>query len=65
MIWLKIAHLALNTNHSLWCYLLDFIHVLFYRDSQWGLRDIDDVQQLAGENGLKFLEMVLIYKSVI
>ena len=28
------------------------------RDSQWGLRDIDDVQKLAGENGFKFVEMV-------
>ncbi|XP_052072011.1 methyltransferase-like 26 isoform X1 [Mytilus californianus] len=28
------------------------------RDSQWGLRDIDDVKKLAEENGLKFLEMI-------
>lgn len=28
------------------------------RDSQWGLRDVDDVQKLAEENGFKLLEMV-------
>ncbi|CAG2204113.1 Methyltransferase-like 26,UPF0585 protein CG18661 [Mytilus edulis] len=28
------------------------------RDSQWGLRDIDDVKKLAEENGFKLLEMI-------
>lgn len=37
---------------------IQFDAALRARDSEWGLRDIDDVQQLAGENGLKFVEMI-------
>jgi len=34
--------------------------VLLYRNSSWGLRDIDDVKKLAEQNGLKLEKLVRI-----
>lgn len=31
------------------------------RDPKWGIRDIDDLEQLAKENGLKLEKMVIVH----
>lgn len=53
----NIGSLHLDLHIPVNKYWLYFIFI-YFRDSSWGIRDVDDLQKLAEQNGLKLINTV-------